>query len=125
MFCGVNAIGNNIPNLLLLLLVYPRVNFQPFMIHVAPSGTVGATQTSGWSNVKVFVEFLDLFVSHVEHSQERPLLLLFDNHDSYVKISAINLAKNSGIVLLICHPKTSQKIQKLDRTVLRPITTRL
>ena len=98
------------------------------MIHGAPPGSVGTAHPSGWSNEKIFVEFLNHFITHVKPSQERPVLLLLDNHDSHVNIPAIDLAKSSGIVVLTFHPHTSHKMQPWIEGFmahLKHITTRL
>lgn len=46
-----------------------------------------------------------------------------DNHDSHISLSAINLAREAGIVLLTIPPHTSHKTQPLDRTVFGPYKT--
>ena len=51
---------------------------------------------------------------------EKPVLLLMDNHESYVNISIIELAKRSGIILMTFHPHTTHKMQPLDRGVFGP-----
>ncbi|GFX21594.1 uncharacterized protein TNCV_1400081 [Trichonephila clavipes] len=92
--CSINAVGNSVPPMML----FPRVNFKNHMLKGAPPGTVGTAHISGWSNAKIFVEFLKHFISHVKCSVNQPVLLLLNNHESHVSIEAITLAKNHGIV---------------------------
>ncbi|GFY52851.1 casein kinase I isoform alpha [Trichonephila inaurata madagascariensis] len=96
-----------------------RVSFKNHIIGALP-GTVGTTHISGWSNAKIFVEFLKHFISHVKCSVNQPVLLLLDNHESHVSIEAITLAKEHGIVMLTFPPHTSHKLQPLDRGVFGP-----
>lgn len=119
MIAAVNATGNSIPP----LFVFPRVNFKPFMLNGAPSGSIGSANPSGWSNDVIFVHFLHHFIKHVRPSVDRPVLLLLDNHETHVNISVIDLAKKSGIILLTFHPHTSHKMQPLDRGVFGPFKT--
>ncbi|GFS72227.1 hypothetical protein TNCV_2442631 [Trichonephila clavipes] len=90
------------------------------MLKGAPPGTVGTAHISGWSNAKIFVEFLKHCISHVKCSVNQPVSLLLDNHESHVSIEAITLAKNHGIVMLTFPPHTSHKLQPLDRSVFGP-----
>ena len=50
-------------------------------------------------------------------SPERKVLVIMDNHKSYVSLGAINKARKRGIVLLTISPKTSHKLNPLDKTV--------
>ncbi|GFY08289.1 SET and MYND domain-containing protein 5 [Trichonephila clavipes] len=111
--CNINAVGNSV----LPMMLFPRVNFKNHMLKGAPPGTVGTAHISGWSNAKIFVEFLRHFISHVKCSVNQPVLLLLNNHESHVSIEAITLAKNHGIVMLTFPPHTSHKLQPLDRSV--------
>jgi hypothetical protein len=47
-------------------------------------------------------------------------LLISDNHESHLSVTAINVAKENGIVMLTLSPHTSHKLQPLDRTVFGP-----
>lgn len=117
LICAVNAIGNSVPP----MLIFPRVNFKPYMLTGAPPGTIGAANSSGWSNEFLFLQFMHHFIKNVRPSIDKPALLLFDNYDSHVSIPVIDLAKRSGVVLMTFHPHTSHKMQPLDRGVFGPI----
>ena len=80
----------------------------------APPASIGAANKSGWSNEVILMQFLEGFISNVRPSVEKPVLLLMDNHESHVNISIIELAKRSGIILMIFHPDTTHKMQPLD-----------
>ena len=53
-------------------------------------------------------------------SSERKILAIMDNHKSHITIAAIDKARERGTVLLTITPKTSHKLQPLDKTVFGP-----
>ena len=78
--CAVSAAGGTIPP----LMIFPRVNFEPYMLSGAPAGTVGAANQSGWTSTEIFIKWLNHFIENTRASKEKPVLLLMDNHDSHV-----------------------------------------
>ena len=114
--CTVNAIGTFLPP----MFIFPRVYFKNAMLNNAPPGSVGHAHPSGWMTAENFVEYLKHFTKHVKCSKEEPVLLVLDNHDSHISIASLNLAKDSGIVLLTFPPHCSHKLQPLDRSVYGP-----
>lgn len=113
---GVNAIGNSIPP----AMIFARVHFKEHMIKGAPAGTLGMAHSSGWSTTETFLEYLRHFIKHTKPSQDNKVLLLMDNHKSHISIEAIDLAKQSGVVMFTFPPHTSHKLQPLDRGVYGP-----
>ena len=53
-------------------------------------------------------------------SKERPVLLILDNVDAHISPTAIDLARENGVVLLTIPPHTSHYLQPLDRTCYGP-----
>ncbi|KAJ8927305.1 hypothetical protein NQ314_020255 [Rhamnusium bicolor] len=119
MICCINAAGNTVPP----LFVFPRANFKNHMLKGAPVGAIGAANKSGWSNEDVFFKYLQHFISHVKPTIEDKVILLLDNHESHVSIPTIELAKRSGVILVIFHPHTSHRMQPLDVCVYEPFKT--
>ena len=115
--CAVSAAGGTIPP----LMIFPRVNFKPYMLSGAPAGTVGAANQSGWTSTEIFIKWLNHFIENTRASKEKPVLLLMDNHDSHVSIEAIQLAKNNGVIMLTFPPHCSHKLQPLDISVYGPL----
>lgn len=111
-----NALGNTVPP----MMIFPRVRFKEAMLNGAPPGTIGGANASGWSNADKFLDYLNHFIRFVKPSKERPVLLILDNHDSHLSVDAIQLAKDSGVVMLTFPPHTSHKLQPLDRSVFGP-----
>ena len=46
--------------------------------------------------------------------------MILDNHESHISLAAIDKARKRGIVLLTIPPKTSHKLQPLDKSVFSP-----
>lgn len=117
LICCVNAIGNCVPP----LFVFPRVFFKDHMLKGAPIGSIGSANVSGWSNAKIFVEYLEHYIKHTQSSIDNKSLLIVDNHESHISVEALNLAKSSGVVILTFPPHTSHKLQPLDRSIFGPL----
>ena len=62
-------------------------------------------------------------IHHVRSSKERPVLLILDNVDTYISPTAIDLARENGVVMLTIPPHTSHYLQPLDRTRYGPFKT--
>lgn len=119
MIAAINAIGNHVPP----MLIFPRVNFKEHMLKGAPPGSVGSANPSGWSNDKIFLQYLQHFINHVKPTLENKVLLILDNHESHVSFPVIMEAKDNGVIILTLPPQTSHKMQPLDRTVSSPYKT--
>ncbi|KAF2902992.1 hypothetical protein ILUMI_03191 [Ignelater luminosus] len=72
--------------------------------------------SSGRSNVELFVKYLEHFISVVKPLPDHEMLFVMDNHERHLLLEAINLVKNS-IIILTFPPHTSHKLQPLGRTV--------
>ena len=78
MIAAVNAGGGFIPPMMIFL----RVNYKPYMITGAPTGTLGAANLSGWTSADLFTMWLKHFIENACAKVEKPVLLLMDNHES-------------------------------------------
>ncbi|XP_065652823.1 uncharacterized protein LOC136080140 [Hydra vulgaris] len=115
--CASNAIGNSIPP----LFIFPRVKFHDYMIKEGPPGCVGFANPSGWMNSEIFIEWIKHFVKYSNCSQESPILLLLDSHESHISVKGLELAIQHGITMISFPPHCSHKLQPLDRTVFGPL----
>lgn len=88
----------------------------------APPGSTGGANPSGWSNETLFVQYINHFIQYTKPSAENKVLIM-DNHESHMRLDAINLAKKNHIIFLTLPPHTSHKLQPLDRTVFGPYKT--
>ncbi|XP_047132556.2 uncharacterized protein LOC124811253 [Hydra vulgaris] len=115
--CTINAIGNSIPP----FFIFPRKNFKDRFLFSAPTASAGDTNPSGWMKEENFVKYLKHFVGNTKFTKEKPCLLLLDNHETYLSIEGLDLAKNNGIVMLTFPPHCTHKLQPLDKTVYGPL----
>ena len=108
------------------MLVFPRVNFRNNFIVGGPlccMYSIGGANKSGWMNEDFFVNFIKHFIYHVRSSKERPVLPILDNMDAHISPTAIDLARENGVVMLTIPPRTSHYLQPLDRTCYGPFKT--
>jgi hypothetical protein len=119
LIAAINAAGNSVPP----CFVFPRVFFKEHMLKGAPPGSIGVANPSGWSNSEIFLTYLDHFIKFTKPSENDIQLLILDNHESHVSISAIQKAKDNHIIMLTLPPHTSHKLQPLDRSVFGPFKT--
>jgi len=112
--CTINALGNSIPP----FMVFPRLYFKAHMLTGAPPGSA---HPSGWMTSGNFFEYLKHFIQYSHSSDDKPVLLILDNHESHISIDAIELCKDSGVVLLTIPPHSSHRLQPLDVAVYGPL----
>lgn len=67
----------------------------------------------------LFPDVMRHFIRHTSSSVENKTLLIMDNHESYLGIEALNIAKENGVIILTIPPHTS-KLQPLDMSVYFP-----
>ena len=116
--CTINAAGNALPP----FYTFKRARWNNAFLNGTPVGSTGAANKTAWMNTEVFSnQYLPFFITNSRCSQDKPVLLLLDNHVSHVSLETIVLAKNSGVVLLTLSPHTSHHLQPLDRTVFGPM----
>ena len=84
--CAISASGNHIPP----MFVFPRVHYKYHFIKKAPTGTIGRAHLSGWTTSEIFPEFLKHFVFHVRSTCEKKVSLILDNHQSNIRLDAID-----------------------------------
>ncbi|XP_041377957.1 mucin-5AC-like [Gigantopelta aegis] len=74
---------------------------------------------------------MDLFVSWFKHfvkssgaSKDNPVLLILDGHATHTKnLEVIDLARENGVVLLCLPPHCSHRMQPLDVSFMKPLST--
>lgn len=117
--CLVSATGHALPP----AIIFPRKNFKNLMMHGAPPGSLGLVNPSGWMNSELFVDVMKHFIKFSSTTPENPSLLIMDNHESHLSIEALDLAKQSGVVVLTFHPHTTHRMQPLDVGLMGPFKT--
>ncbi|XP_048250446.1 uncharacterized protein LOC124117724 [Haliotis rufescens] len=117
---GGNAIGNHIPP----YFFFPGKRWNDQFLDGAPPGSSGEMSDSGWSNAKIFQNYLTKhFVKHAGISTD-PMppktLVLFDGHRSHVSLTLVEWAKKHNVILFVLPPHTSHITQPLDVAVFGP-----
>lgn len=116
--CGISAGGSALPP----FFVFPRARMKESFLNGAPPGAGGTATKSGWMNSKIFSEeYLPFFIQHTKATNEKPVLLIMDNHESHSSLAAVIVAKENGITILTLPPHTSHKMQPLDRSIYGPM----
>jgi len=101
------------------MLIFPRVNYRDHFIRGAPPGTIGKATRTGWINEEAFISFLGYIADMTVSSHDNKILIILDNHESHISLGAVDKARERGIVLLTIPPKTSHKLQPLDKAVFK------
>lgn len=101
--------------------VFPQKKYLPHFIRGSPEWSIGTANGSGWMMEKDFVVFLQHLVHYTRATEESNVLLLLNNHSSYISIEAINLCRANGVVMLSCPPHCTHHLQPLDKSVYGPL----
>ena len=103
--CGISASGNHIPP----FLVFPRVNVQDHWRERLPPGSavVGHPKATGWMTRENFSTFLEHFVKFTKPTEDSPVLLLLDNHQSHISLEAIQFCRQHHVTMLSFPPHCS------------------
>ncbi|XP_045782879.1 uncharacterized protein LOC123879265 [Maniola jurtina] len=115
----ISAGGQAVPP----VIVFPRKNTNPRMAVGTPPGSLILANPSGWMNSELFLDVMKHFIRRTGTSKEYPSILLMDNHESHLSIEALDLAKESGVIVLTLHPHTSARLQPLDVGIHGPFKT--
>lgn len=116
---AVSATGNIVPP----LMASSNVNFKHHMLNGALSGSIGRANLGGWSNERIFYDYLLYFIQHTVASRNNKILVIFHNHESHCTDRIITLVRDNGLVLVTLPPHTSHKLQPLDITIFGPFKT--
>ena len=99
------------------MFVFPRKNYKDYCVNNGPLDCIGVGNGSGWVTDIEFNKYMQHFIKHVNPSSKYKVLLILDNHSSYLHFETLNLAKENGIVMLSFPPHCTHKLQPLDVSV--------
>lgn len=106
------------------LLVFPRKRMKQELLDGAPPGTIGDCHISGWIQTDIFTRWFGHFVNFVKASKDDPVVLVFDGHTTHTKnIDVIDMARENGVSLVCLPPHSSNRMQPLDKTFMKPFKT--
>jgi hypothetical protein len=98
-------------------MIFPRVHFKQHMTKDATAGTLDLVTLSKWMRSELFIKVMKHFIYHINSSKECPSLLPSDTNDNYLSIEVTDLARETGIIIVILHPHYTHKWQPLDVVV--------
>ncbi|XP_046382337.1 tigger transposable element-derived protein 6-like [Ischnura elegans] len=114
----MSASGSFIPH----FVIFPRKNMREQLKKGAPPGTQFAVHLSGWIQLNSFTQWFRHFVELTNPTEEKPVLLLLDDHFSHKQnIEVIDLAKANFVTIVSLPPHCSHKLQPLDKTFMGPL----
>lgn len=115
--CCMSAGGTFVPP----MIIFPRKNMSDLIMKGAPPGSIGRAHPSGWIQGYLFTEWLTHFIKHVKPTEESPVLLILDGHNTHTKnINVVDLARSNHITIVSLPPHTSHKMQPLDKSFVSP-----
>lgn len=90
----------------------------------APIGSIVTVSESGYINSELFNQWLEHFISIVKPTKDDKVLLLLDGHTIHSKnLDAVLLARENGIILLQLPGHTTHRLQPLDVSFFKPMST--
>ena len=108
----INAVGQALPPF--VVFDAKNLNMQ-WCVDEVPGTTYGLSD-NGWMDMKLFKGwFIKHFLNLV--GSARPVLLLMDGHSSHYNLEAVNLAKESDVILFTLVPHTTHEMQPLFGSV--------
>lgn len=118
--CCASVSGQFVPP----MLIFKRKRQNPELANGAPLGSIVTVSESGYINSTLFVEWLKHFIKNVKPTLENKVLLLLDGHTTHSKnLDALYLAKANGIIMLQLPGHTTNRIQPLDVSFFKPLST--
>lgn len=118
--CCVSAAGVYIPP----MIIFKRKRHTPELANGAPLGSLVEISETGYINSELFVKWLQHFISYIKPDQEHKILLLLDGHTTHSKnLEALQLAKESGIIMLQLPGHTTHRLQPLDVCFFKPLSS--
>lgn len=116
----MSAVGMYVPP----MFVFPRENMKAELIDGAPPGSIFTCHKSGWIQQHLFTQWLSHFIYMVKPSEQKPVILILDGHYSHTRnLDVIDMARESGIIVLSLPPHSTYRIQPLDVAFMGPFKT--
>ena len=118
--CCVSAVGQYVPP----LIIFPRGRMNHELSQNAPLGSIAACQKRGWITTELFTMWFEHFISITKPSVAEKVLLILDGHATHTQnLAVLDRAREVGIVLLSLPPHTTHRLQPLDVSFFKPLST--
>ncbi len=119
--CCMSAVGDYIPP----MMVFARKRSNADLIKDAPFGTILGISNNGWSTSECFFTWMKHFKEYANPSEDNPVLLILDNHDTHINLELIEYCNTNHIEILSIPPHTSHRLQPLDISFFGPFKKRM
>lgn len=117
-----SAVGQYMPP----LIIFPRKKKNEELMKGRPEGATVAFNPSRYVNNSIFTSWMNDFIIVSKPTPLQKVLLLFDGHSTHVKNQeASELAKNSNVICLVYPPHCSHKIQAVDVSFNKPLSSNI
>ncbi len=115
--CCVNAAGDSIPP----FIIYPDcLPSNAYRLDGPPNALYGI-QDKGYMDSELFLKWLRHFIRYAP--EERPLILIMDQHETHVSKCVIMFCRGNTIEILCLPAHTTHILQPLDIAVFSPLKT--
>lgn len=106
------------------MLIFPRKRMQnEFELGLPPGGWAECHET-GWITTEIFSRWFKKFVQFSRASKDNVVLLILDGHSTHTRnLEVIDFARENGVVMLCLPPHASHRLQPLDVTVMKPMSS--
>ena len=108
--CAMSTVDTYLPP----MYIFPRKRMVEVLMNGAPTQNVGYVSDSGWTDSKLFVKWLEHFVSITNASINAQHAIIMGGNKSHKTLAAVNFARRHGIDLLMLPPHSTHKMQPLD-----------
>ncbi|XP_055918448.1 uncharacterized protein LOC129950541 [Eupeodes corollae] len=106
------------------MFIFPRKRMKAELMDGTPPNSWGECNKNGWITKDLFLKWFKRFIEWSRATKEQPVLLLLDGHASHVKsIEVIDVARASGVVMLCFPPHCTHRMQPLDVTFMKPLSS--
>lgn len=115
-----SATGTYVPP----LIIFPRKNYNEELLHGKPGDVIAEFYPTGYMTSEIFYKWMEHFIKFTKPSAEKNVLLLLDGHTSHTKNApALELAKNSHVIVIVFPPHCSHKLQPVDLSFNKPLSS--
>ncbi|XP_042578769.1 tigger transposable element-derived protein 6-like [Cyprinus carpio] len=115
--CCVNAAGDSIPP----FIIYPGCLPSNAYRLDGPPNALYVIQEKGYMDSELFLKWLHHFIRYAP--EERPLILIMDQHETHVSKEVIMFCREKNIEILCLPAHTTHILQPLDIAVFNPLKT--
>ncbi|KAJ8369676.1 hypothetical protein SKAU_G00097040 [Synaphobranchus kaupii] len=115
--CCVSAAGESIPPFIIFPGCLPSTAYR---LDGPPNALYGIQQ-KGYMDGELFLKWLHHFIRYAP--EERPIILIMDQHETHVSKEVIVLCRDNKIEILCLPAHTTHVLQSLDVAVFNPLKT--